>query len=481
MKAIIKSRTARKQRPKTRLFLPVCLAGGLMFLPSFREELRADEPAPAVNYSLQACIALGLQHSHRLQAGRQQTQAVQARLGETYTGYLPTITGGAGYTRLSETDPLTLTIDTPMGPQTQELAPAITDAYTFNLSFKQPLFTGFRLLNNTRRAIQAWQASREDYARTEQQFITDIKKSYWQVIRATEALQVSTESLQVVDTYLQDITSHFNQGVATANEVLKARAQLARTRLQHTEAEQSLQLATGQLAFCMGLDVQTPLAVSIEPFQTLRAPAPWKEVLNTALQNRPELKVMNRQIRMAELDLTQAQAAWYPVISLNGNFTYAQPNTRIFPAREQFDFTWELGVSAGFDMGSWFAIPFKTAQAKARLTELRENALQVQNSITLEVMRSHLALNKMSLQLSAAEATLTQALENRKDVATRYATGLALKTEQLEAELERLKADLALRQARIDYELALIDFELATGTTTDTSTEGTEPAVQGNP
>lgn len=121
---------------------------------------------------------------------------------------------------------------------------------------------------------------------------------------------------------------------------------------------------------------------------------------------------------------------------------------------------------AGFDPGSWFAIPFKTTGARARLAELQETAQELRDSITLEVKRSYLQLARMILQLDVAGTALNQTTENRKDVAARYTTGLVLKSGQLEAELEQLKAGLVLTQAKIDYELALIDLELVTGVVT---------------
>jgi outer membrane protein len=414
-------------------------------------------------YTLNECIDTGLEKSTALHAVLMQTRAARARLGESYTSYLPAITTGFTYSRLSETDPFSITIPTMSGPVTEEISPSITESYTFSVSLKQPVFTGFRHVNNTVKSSHILESSLAEYGRSRLALISTIKKSYWSLVLAVETEKVIEENIVVMKAYLTDVKNLFGQGLVTNNEVLKAEIRFSQAEVMKTDVDNALQLARLQLSLVMGLDGKTPLFPKDSPYHEVTTGYNLDNLINLSLENRPEKKALRGQIHASKIDVRQAFSAWYPALYIIGNMAYAQPNTRYFPLEEEFKLSWDVGIYAGIDLSAWYSAPFKSEQAKARQKELEDTLEQLDNTIRIEVTRSYCHVKKAAEQIRTAGKILRQAEENQKNVEEKYKTGLSLHSEVLEAELERLQARLNLTQAKIEYERALIDLEQAVG------------------
>jgi outer membrane protein len=409
------------------------------------------------SYTLDECINTGLEKSTAIHAALMQTRAARAKLCESYTSYFPAISTSFTYSRLSETDPFSI----PIYPY--PIFPYIPDSYSFSVSLKQPVFTGFRHINNTVKSSHILESSLAEYECSRLALISTIKKSYWSLVQALETQKVIEENLVVMKAYLTDVKNLFNQGLVTNNEILKAEIRFSQAEVMKTDVNNAVQLARLQLSLAMGLDGQVPVFPANEPYHEDKPVYDIDNLIHLSLKNRPEKKALRGQIKASEVDVSQAISSWYPAIYIVGNMSYAQPNTRYFPLEEEFKLSWDIGIYAGIDLSAWYAAPFKSEQATARKKELDDIKEQLDNTIRIEVTRAYLNVKKAAELIRAADKILRQAVENQKNVEEKYKTGLSLHSETLEAELERLQAKLNLTQAKIDYEFALIDLEQATG------------------
>jgi outer membrane protein TolC len=350
-----------------------------------------------------------------------------------------------------------------MGPVTQEITKSITNSYSFNLSLKQPLFTGFRIRNNSGKAADAYDASIAEYNRTRNELLVSVKKNYWTLVKALDAQKVINENLTVVTAYLNDITNYFDQGLSTKNEVLKARIRLSKVKVAKLEADNNVELAQLQLSVTMGKSESRPIYPLSVEYHESRNTDIEEGTLERALRMRFEKKALDAQIKAVEKDVSLSYSAWYPSVYVVGNLAYAQPNQRYFPPVEELKLSWDVGIFAGIDIAAWYSAAFRTEGASARLAMLADNAMQVDNGIAFDVTRALLNRNKAIEQVAVSTLILEQAEENCKIVSENYETGIAILSEALDAELQKNQAVLDLSIAKADYEIALIELDRATG------------------
>ncbi|MBN1696304.1 MAG: TolC family protein [Spirochaetales bacterium] len=446
---------------KTTRITPIitALAAAFLFHIPFHCFADADERT----VTLDECIRTGLEQSAGLHASRMRVTAARAGLNESYTSFLPAISASFTYSRLSETDPFTITVPTMGGPVTEEIAPAITDSFSLGVSLKQPVFTGFRHINDTAKSSSVFQGSLAEHSRLRLNDIVTIKRCYWSLVRALRTRKVAEEHVNVVEAYLDDVKNLFAQGLATNNEKLKAEIRLSQTKIMKTDADNAVCLAQLRLNLIMGYDGKTNIFPADEPLHRSDTTYDLDGLIQAAMKNRPEKTALREQIKAAEADMAMAQSAWYPSVYIIGNVTYAQPNSRYFPPEAEFNLSWDIGVYAGCDLQAMYRAPFMREQASARKMELGDTMKQLDDAIRIEVTQAWLNERKAAQQIRTGEQILNQAEINLKDIEEKYKRGLSLRSDTLEAELEKLKASLLLTQAGIDYELALVELERAIG------------------
>ncbi len=135
-------------------------------------------------------------------------------------------------------------------------------------------------------------------------------------------------------------------GSYNKNEVPNLDVQFSSAQLQLFETENGIQMAKLNLLNNLNLPMETD--ISLKPLTTMEEmqDIPSLEVINSqALNTRSELKAMAIRIKSRETAVKMTESAWYPDIYLIGNYSYARPNQRIVPTKDQFDGTWDVTLS----------------------------------------------------------------------------------------------------------------------------------------
>jgi outer membrane protein len=159
--------------------------------------------------------------------------------------------------------------------------------------------------------------------------------------------------------------------------------------------------------------------------------------------------------------LTPAAAGLYPTLAVVGDYTYANPNQRIFPPSAVFTGTWELGVQLSFDVGG---LPSTLAQMSSADQDTRKARLQAEKqrtSIILDVQTCLLALDRARSDLELTLGAVPQAQENLRVVQQKFANGVAKRSEVLEAELGLARARFSVESKQVDVRIAEADLARA--------------------
>jgi outer membrane protein TolC len=451
-----------------RVIVAVCVV-----FASISGSVRAESSLPE---NLQECIDLGLRNSRALHSALMEIRYSRASLAESRARFFPAVTAGAAYARLSEEEPVRIALPPP-STETIALYQPIADSYTFSISLRQPLFTGLSLLSDLSRNRSLHASRLQAYARQKQELVFEIEQGYWQLFKTRQIVKVIEENLARVEAHHSEIEDFFSQGLVTSNEVLKVEMQRASTALLQIEAQAAVRLAQTRLNLKIGLPRETVLETR-EPLPPQHAlPVDLDTLIDEAMEKRPDLSALNYQTESAMSALTQSRSGWFPNLYLTGNLSYAQPNLRIFPPRERFETTWEIGVVGTVDIGKWYTTPHQDEKARSRMEQAKNNVALLRERISLEVIQAYLALKNTSEAIGVANQYILQAEENYRIVRETFQSGLARNTELLDAELSLLEAKLKHTEASVDHELAWAQLKKALGG----STAPHESAAPGSP
>jgi outer membrane protein len=415
-------------------------------------------------------IEIGLQNSKSLHASSMKVQAADAKESEMRTNRLPSVKLSGGYTRLSQIPDAQLVLPPQFNLPPVKISQTILDNYNSKLTVQQPLFTGFKIQSGINAAEYTTRATEQDYAKDKSELIYNIKNAYWNLFKANEFKKVIDENVEQVKAHLADVQNLLDQGMATNNDKLRVQVQLSNAQLTQIDVNNNVRLAMIVLDNVMGLPLSTRIEIASSPNQQVDStgrgitPSPNIDILiGKAKEQRPEIKAMAFRVKAGESGVTAARAGWFPQVYLFGDYNYAKPNSRIFPTVDQFKDTWDVGITASWDLWNWGATIHQTDQAQSQLAQAQDAYDQLQDGVTLEVTQNYLNVQQASERIGVAATAVQQAQENFRVVNEKYKSGLALNTDLLDAEVSLLQAKTNYTQSLVDYELALARLSKAVG------------------
>ncbi len=409
--------------------------------------------------TVEESVAIGLDNSRVLHASQMKSEYAAAKASEVSALLYPSLKLQGTYQRLSEVPEFKI----PLPGSPTSIFPYIPNTYSARASLQQPLFTGWKLQGAVDNAAYQAEAARSDVAKDKADLVFNIKYAYWTVFRAKEIKRLSDENVKQVALHLEDAENLMKQGMATTNDVLKIKVQFSNSKILQSDAANSVRLATISFNSTIGIELGTDVGIASPLTPTTKEYPELEKVLTSALIVRPDILSMESRVKAASAAVTSAAGGWFPQIFLTGNYYYARPNQRILPAKDEFNDTWDIGISLQFDLWNNLTAFHQTNQAKAQYEQTKDALVTLKDGITLDVTQSYLTFQQAKERIRLAELTVEQANENYRSAAEKYKSGLTTSSELLDAEVALLQSKLQLTQSLVDYELAEARLEKSIG------------------
>ena len=413
----------------------------------------ATTDAQTVRLTLGEAIDRAMETSHRLAEAMALEAGAQASVRVSESADQPTVTLSGGYTRTNHVDPFGVAQP---GLGVQVIYPDIPDNFFSRAAMEWPIYTGGRSDALQRAAEAEARAAGFDVQATRSDLRLEVVRAYWALATATEALRVLDEAVSRADADVRDVRARFDNGLIPPNEVASAEAQRSRQQVQQIEARN---LRSGAMEDLRRL---TGVVGEIEIAERLEAPVPPAGTPADA-SPRAERQAQADRIVAADERRRAAETGRRPTVSVIGAIDYANPNPHIFPRRDRWQESWELGVSANWSLWDGGRTAAEVAQAGAAATAARARLDELDSLFALEIRQRLLDLDSARASLVAAGDGVRSAAEARRVVAERFAVGVATSTEVLDAQLALLQAELDRTRALAAIRLAEARLERALG------------------
>lgn len=316
--------------------------------------------------------------------------------------------------------------------QFNTLNPAYNTGLKLNAS--QPLLRGFGLAVNRAdldRALLDREIADAEFEMLLESELLGVYRAYWDLVRAASGSDLEQESLRLAAAQADIIRNRLAVGSASALELTSAEAALARQQEAVITARNVYRKSADALLYRIrpSGDPQS-YALAIVP-STAPDPGPdggavpdLAGAIAMAMHSRPELRLEQRHVERADIDLDVNRNGRKPDLALSGSYAFDGLGAQVGDAAEEMarrDFPqWTVGVTLEF--------LFDNASRRARWRQA------VLSKGTAE-LRQQQAEAEIVVGVRAAVFDLETAIERRT------ATGrtLELARRQYEGELERLR------------------------------------------
>ncbi|HEY7172560.1 MAG TPA: TolC family protein [Vicinamibacterales bacterium] len=435
----------------------IAWAGLLMAAP-----LSAQQPAarPVVTLTVDEAVARGLAESHRIAEAVARGEAATAAIGQQRAASLPQIAVLAGYTRTNHVDEFRI-LAPPYGLFT--IYPDVPDNWRTRLDLQWPIFTSGRLDALERAARAEAAASASDIEQTRGDLRLEIKRSYWALVTAREAIAVVQGSLDQTTEHLRDVRNQLDAGLVPPNDVSTAAAQEARQRMLLVQATVDRDVTAAALARLVGIDPNA----EIVPTSALDVRSPERQpvgaLLAEARRARPERAGLEQRITAWDERSRAASAGRKPTVSIAAGVDYARPNPRIFPRVDEFNESWDASANVTWALFDGSRSRADVAQAAANGRAARERLEEFDSVMGVEIRQRLAELNASDAAIAAADAEVLAANDARRVVGNRFTAGVATSTDVIDAQVRVLQAGLDRTQSLANTRVAEARLDRALG------------------
>jgi len=429
---------------------PVALAQGSDSALFSSSEVQRDWWRQFQDPQLDKMVDIALERNHDIRIVQARLLEARAVVDQKKLDELPTVTAEASYSRsLSQANP------GPVGSRN------LAESYrtSMDASWEIDLFGRLRRIAEASAARS--EAVEADLAQARIVVVAEVARNYFEMRGAEQRLTVAQANLKNQEEALRVVEVMWASGRGSADDLSRARAEVASTRATIPPLETDHRRAFDRLAVLTGSRPdEMPELTRKESLPPLAARFPIGK-LSELLGRRPDVVSAERELAASTADIGAITAELYPRIDLGGFLG--------FVAVRGVD----LGSSPSQGFGvapviSWPAFHLATVKARQREVRAREKGARAryEQTVLRAIEETDVALTtyeqtqKRVRDLAAAAVESERAAELAR---ARYRAGNALYLVQLDAERNLLNIQDALSEAEMASYVSMVALYKALG------------------
>jgi len=380
---------------------------------------------PQKTLTLDEAITTALHRNTTLEKAENNIKTFEAGKMAAIGNLLPGVGGSAGY-EWNRTTGITQTYVN--GVPLSTTGSTESRQYSVGVGYNWVLFDGLSNLANLSRSDNNLQSAKLSLMRMKQDVVFQTISLYYDVVNARQLLKVKQDDLKRFQKNLETTTERNKLGAVTLADVYAQQVQVGNAELEVIRTQNILETGKTNLLYYLGLDVlekysytdtltnqeQELLKNKIsEDYTNLT------ELVNLALQTRPDYKSKKFDVESAENGVTAAWGGYMPTLSNNGNFGTSADNVKdLFTSRR-----YSLGLSLNIPIFSNFATDNQVQQARVFSENTTVELTELERDIKRNIQTTFLNLQAAEKALEVGERNVVAAGENQKIEEEKYSLG----------------------------------------------------------
>lgn len=389
----------------------------------------AQVPADSVlNLSLSVCRTMALESSDAVKTADNKLRQAELDKEIAFTAYLPNFSGSAGVLYLLEE------------PDMMGMSMSMKGTYVAGINLVQPLYAGGKIRAGNKLGTIGRECAEESARLERMQTIADADNAYWTYVAVRRKVAMLDSYMQLMDTLLAQTERSVSAEMVTNDDLLRIKAKRSEILYQRQKAFNGLELCRLSLCNAIGVDFGSRI-VPTDTVLEIRMPSS----LDSSIDNRPELKLLQKNVEVQEQQIKVTRADFLPSLALSAGYMYfgnvkmngaaTGPNGEMIPFSQSFDSGYTSAMATlSIPIFHWGEGAKKVKKAKLE----RENAqLDLHEKSRLMTIEAEQAVRNLADSYGMVETSrlaLEQAEASLRTVRNRYDAGMATLTDLLDAQ-----------------------------------------------
>lgn len=413
--------------------------------------------------SLKEAVSYALENKAEAVKARLEIKNSELKIDEVRASALPQINanGGLTYNAILQQTALDFGGQTQiitMGRPWQSTASVSLNQQLFNLA----VFTGLKAAKSTREFYQI------NADLTDEQVIEKVANSYYEVYKTKSQLKTIDKTVSNTARVRDVIENLFKNGLAKKIDLDRINVTLNNIQSSRIQLVNALQLQENALKYLIGMDINTNIAL---PENTFEVTAHALTTEGSFADKRTEIKLLEKQTELLELNKKAINAEGLPSLSLTANYGYLGigeefPWFQSYPGAYWSDYS-AIGLNLNIPIFNGGSVRSRTKQAQIKLDILEADKKDTRLALDLAYKNAATQINNSIITVNSQKENVTLAKDVLANVENNYKNGLSSLTDLLDAETSYADAQNNLTNALLDYKLAEIQLIKAKGELND--------------
>ncbi|WP_394907570.1 TolC family protein [uncultured Mesonia sp.] len=434
-------------RIKTLLLTLVCLPAVL-----FSQEKK---------WTLNECVTHALENNISIKQSELDVKSAQYDKRDAIGNFIPSLNGSGSYS---------VNTGANINPVTNQFENEVFTSFTTGFNSSLTLFDGLRNIRQLQRAKLAQLATQYQLDKMKDDISLAVANAYLNVLLNKANLSSLQSQNEVSKEQLKRTEDLVEGGVLPKGDLLEIKANMANEKQQIAISRNNVKIALINLAQLMLVKDYENFQIVDEGYELVSnevANQPVASIIASAEENRPELKIAEQNLAIAQKDVQISRGAYYP--TLTAFFGY---NTR-YSDNDFFErsFTTQLYQNDGIGYGVQLNVPIlnglatrnNVARSKINLERRKYQLEQAKLDLESNVYQAHVDAQG-ALEAYEAAQEVVKSQELAFDYAQqRYDVGLTNGFDFTQAKQRLDNAIIELNRAKYDYIFKLKVLELYFG------------------
>jgi outer membrane protein len=403
---------------------------------------------PRLRLTLRQAEQLAIRNNPRITSARLQALAFHQVVREQRSAYWPTAT--ANLTAVDSHNGSRITAGGLNNPVIFERAAG-------GATVSQQITDFGHTRNLVSSANFAAKAQDESALATRQQILLAIDQAFFNVLQTRAVLRVAQQTVESRQLVVDQVQALAKSKLKSDLDLSFAQVNVAQAKLLMLDARNNEKSAQASMAAILGYVVPQEFDPVEENTALTPPPGNLDELIQQAVNLRPELRAINDQYQSEEKLKTAERDALFPTISALAAVGGA-------PLRDDRLTSWygAAGVNLQIPLFNGFLYTARAKEADLQAQAIRQRLIDLRNGIAKDVRTSWLNANTAYDRLGVTDQLLKQANLALDLSQTRYKLGLGSIVELSQAQLQQTQAEISQSQASYDYRLALLVLQYQT-------------------
>ncbi|WP_293589490.1 TolC family protein [Prevotella sp.] len=335
--------------------------------------------------------------------------------------------------------------------------------YTLSVMLTQPIYMGGAIIAANRMAEIGEEMAQNNIEASTQNTLHSIDQAYWTVVSVHHKKQLAESYLAVVKKLDDDVSKMIREGVATRADGLKVDVKVNEAEMSLTQAENGLALAKMLLCQLCGMDVDSDITLADENADNIVEQADDAQADRAvAMENRPELKLLQNSADMSRQATRLVRAAYLPQVLLTGGYVATNPN--VFNGFERkLSGMWNVGVMVRVPLWNWMEGTYKVRASRIATTIVELERDDIREKIDLQVSQSQFKVKEANRRLAMATKNVENAEENLRCANLGFKEGVIPTTDVMAAQTAWVQAQSQKIDAEVDVKMSQVNLKKALG------------------